>query len=30
MIEWLTSYDDAIARAKAQDAFVLLDFYKPT
>lgn len=30
MIEWLTSFDDAIARARADDKFILLDFYNPT
>ncbi len=30
MIGWLTSYDDAMARAKQEWKFVLLDFYNPT
>jgi hypothetical protein len=30
MIEWLASYEDALARAKAEDKFVLLDFFSPT
>ena len=30
MIEWLQSYDDALARAKSETKFVLLDFFNPT
>lgn len=30
MIEWLASYDEAIARAKRDEKFVLLDFFSPT
>ena len=30
MLDWLVSYDDALARAKATEKFVLLDFYSPT
>jgi len=30
MLDWLASYDDALARAKTTEKFVLLDFYSPT
>jgi hypothetical protein len=28
-IQWLTSYNDALAAAKAKNRFVFLDFFNP-
>ncbi len=28
-IQWVTNFDEALARAKAEDKLVFLDFYNP-